>query len=54
MCLQGLDNMFFYDGTSGRLEHLDDTPDDGDSDWIQDSIAVFDGDYTNPENKPEM
>ena len=49
----GMENMFFYDGTKRQLMHLDDTPDNND-DWFLDSIMVFEGDYTNPENKKEM
>ena len=36
----------------GVLEPLDDTPDDGGSEWYIDSIMVLEGDYTNPESTP--
>jgi len=54
MCLQGMENMFYYDGPNGKLKDIDDTPEDGGEDWFLDSIMVFGGDYTNPENKHEM
>ena len=49
-----MENMHFYDGMQGKLVELDDTPADGGAEWYFDSIMVFEGDYTNPENKKEM
>jgi hypothetical protein len=54
MSLQGMSNMYYFDGKSGKLTEVDDTPEDFGADWFLDSIMVFDGDYTNPENKAEM
>ena len=52
MCLHGMNDMYFFH--DGNLLNLDDTPDDDGEDWYADSIMVFEGDYTNPENKFEM
>lgn len=53
MCVSSMDEMFFYDGKQKKLIDLDDTPEDH-GDWYQESIMVFEGEYTNPDNKPEM
>jgi len=54
MCVQGLDGMYFFNGATGKLEDLNDTSAHGGFDWMKDSICVFAGEYTNPENRPEM
>jgi len=48
----GMENMFFF--KNGKLVDLDDTPEDGGEDWFLDSIMVFEGEFTNPDNKAEM
>ena len=53
----GTDGMFFF--SNGKLEELKKVGDDGvdkalSVDWYLDSIMVFEGDYTNPDNKHEM
>ena len=48
----GMANMFFYNSNGSGLEALD--AKGIDCDWFLDSIMVFAGDYTNPENLTEM
>jgi len=52
MCKSGMENMYFY--KDNQLIAVDDTPEDKGSDWFEESILVFEGDYTNNSNKGEM
>jgi len=54
LCTRGMSSMYFYDGALGRILPLDDSPEDEGEDWFLDSIMVYEGDYTNPDNKAEM
>ena len=49
MCMWGMNEMYFYNMETGKNEALGE-----DAQWKYDSIMVFEGDYTNPDNKKEM
>ena len=52
MCKSGMENMYFY--KDNELVSVDDSPEDKAADWFEESILVFEGDYTNSSNKDEM
>ena len=67
MCVSGMNGMYFFNGERQELEHLGSSAGPGGEDadasgrslsartdkWFMDSIMVFEGDYTNPDNLQE-
>jgi len=53
LCMSGIQEMYYYDPAAGRLVALD-SPELEVSNWIVDSLMVYEGDYTQESNKEEM
>jgi len=50
MMMWGMKEMYFHNAATGKNEPLG----DADVQWKEDSIMVFEGDYTNPDNLYEL
>ena len=55
MCVWGNENMLFYDAKADKLRPLGDAEDEEvRKDWFEESTLVFEGDFSCPEDKPQL